>query len=314
MSKNNILLNTRNRAPDWVTIREAVKIANKLTSTKIKDSDIYRHALYGNISLSIYFQSPIILRKIQSSHHKVKLRRTESSLINRLCQLDKNCFLDGRNLIISTEGKYTFSDQRIIGTTLLGHEYVLAQRLLARSLNIPLPVIGASDINYGISVTLSGKIFQVFEKIRWQARIKQQIMRLPENIFSDIYENISSQRMKKYYHRGYFPIHDLPPDACFVISYTELEKLINMPVTVKGKAPLASTTRISTPLSRLFWLACKHNEVISPLINQPYKLLSIFEQWASNDGITDNLSGDTLKTALERGSPASASTSASASR
>jgi quinol monooxygenase YgiN len=38
-------------------------------------------------------------------------------------------------------------------------------------------------------------------------------------------------------------------------------------------------------------------------MNQPYKLLSIFEQWASEEGITDHLSGDTLKTALERGSP-----------
>jgi hypothetical protein len=38
---------------------------------------------------------------------------------------------------------------------------------------------------------------------------------------------------------------------------------------------------------------------------QPYKLLSIFEQWASEEGITDRFSGDTLKTALERGSPPS---------
>ncbi len=34
MSKNNILLNNKNRIPDWVTIREAVKIANKVTFKK----------------------------------------------------------------------------------------------------------------------------------------------------------------------------------------------------------------------------------------------------------------------------------------
>ncbi|MHC1473190.1 hypothetical protein ACYJ51_31065, partial [Klebsiella pneumoniae] len=44
-----------------------------------------------------------------------------------------------------------------------------------------------------------------------------------------------------------------------------------------------------------------------PLISKPYKLLSIFEQWASDEGITDRLSGDTLKTALVRGSPTSMS-------
>ena len=305
MSKNNIILKTKNREPDWVTIQEAVKIVNELTGLKIKDSNIYRHALYGNFFLSIYFQSPIILRKIQSSHHKVKLTPIENSLINRLCLLEKKCFIDGKNLTVCTEGKYIFPVQRIIDTTLVGYEYVLVQRLLAQSLNIPLPVTGANNINYGISVTLSGEIFQMFEKVTWQERIKQQIMRLPENISLEIYRNTSFLRMKKYYHSGYFPIHDLPPDACFVMRYTELEKLINMPVI--GKVSPAPTTRISTPLSRLFWLACKHNETISPLIRQPYKLLSIFEQWASDEGITDRLSGDTLKTALERGSPNSVS-------
>ncbi|MEG2268621.1 MAG: AlpA family transcriptional regulator [Acinetobacter sp.] len=57
---------------------------------------------------------------------------------------------------------------------------------------------------------------------------------------------------------------------------------------------------MTTPLSRLFWLACKHNDTISPLLNQPYKLLSIFEQWASDDGIGEKLDAETLKNALKR--------------
>ncbi len=303
MSKNDIFLSTQIEVPDWVTIREAVNIANKLTSTKIKDSDIYRHALYGNICLSIYFQSSVTLRKIKTSDHKVKLRTAGNSFIHRLCLLDRTSFLSGQHLIVSTEGEYIFPTQRIIDTTLAGYEYVLVQRLLARSLSIPLPVTGANDINYGISVTVSGEIFQVFEKLILQERIKRQIMRLPKSIAPDIYKQISLQGMYVYSHKDYFPVHELPQDACFVIRYAELEKLLNMPV--KGKGNQASPTRISTPLSRLFWLSCKHNETISPLIRQPYKLLSIFEQWASTDGITDRLSGDTLKTALERGSPTS---------
>lgn len=57
---------------------------------------------------------------------------------------------------------------------------------------------------------------------------------------------------------------------------------------------------MTTPLSRLFWLACKHNDTISPLLNQPYKLLSIFEQWASDDSIGEKLDAETLKNALKR--------------
>lgn len=302
MSKNStIIINIMDKTTEWLTIREAVKLSNRLTNAKIKDSDIYRHALSGHVYLSIYFQSPVILRRIQITDHKVKLRPAGNMPLNRLCLLDRNCFLSDRNLIISTEGEYISPAQRIVDTTLSGYEYVLVQRLLARALNIPLPVTGANDINYGISVNLSGETFQVFEKVAWPIRVKQQIMRLPETIASDIYDRICLPRTRKYGQREYFPLHDLPQDACFVIRYSELEKLINMPV--KTGTPLSTSTRISTPLSRMFWLACKHNEAISPLIRQPYKLLSIFEQWASADGITDRLSGDTLKTALERGSP-----------
>lgn len=307
MSKDKIILNSENRVPHWVTIREAVKIANKLASCKIKDSDIYRHALYGEISLSIYFQSPIALRKVNKSDNKIKLRPVGPSLISRVCFLEKNCLLDGRELIMSTTGKYITPAQRVIDTPLAGYQYVLIQKLLARSLKIPLPVIGAAKINYGITVNFHGEMFQVFDKATWQERIKQQIMQLPENTSPDIDKLISSHKMSRYSEKDYFPVHDLPQDACFVIRHTELEKLINIPV--KNTSPPSASTRISTPLSRMFWLACKHNEAISPLIRQPYKLLSIFEQWASAEGITDRLSGDTLKTALERGSPTSTSSS-----
>lgn len=307
MPENNILLNIKNRAPDWVTIREAVKIANKKSGSKIKHADIYRHVLYGDISLSIYFQSPITLRKIQFSGYKVKLRPVGESLIHQLCHLEKNCFLNERNLIVSTSDKHITPVQRIIDTSLAGYEYVLIQRLLAHSLKIPLPVTGATEVNYGITVSYYGEIYQVVDKITWNERIKHQIMQLPENIVPDIDKNISHQRINRCLEKDYFPVHNFPQDAWFVIRHAEVEKLIN--ILIKDKTNSLSSTRISTPLSRLFWLACKNNETISPLLNHPYKLLSIFEQWASADGITDHLSGDTLKKALERGSPSSTSLS-----
>ncbi|MFP1751085.1 hypothetical protein ACLECX_00010 [Lonsdalea quercina] len=94
MSKNTITSNVINKESDWVTIREAIRIVNQLTNFKITDGDIYRHALYGNIFLTIYFQSSIILRKIKTSGHKVKLRPIGNSFIHRLCLLDKNCFMN----------------------------------------------------------------------------------------------------------------------------------------------------------------------------------------------------------------------------
>ncbi|THE38459.1 hypothetical protein DJ535_12165 [Citrobacter murliniae] len=305
MVTKNLLCNNKNKTPYWITVREAVKLANKSITANISECDIYRHALHGNIFLSIYFQSPILLRKIRKSDGKVILYQTDGSFINRLCQLERNCFLDGRNLVISTEGEYFKPENRIIDTTLAGYEYVLLQRLLARSLKIPLPVNGASDINYGISVSIAGEIYQIFEKIAWPIRIQHQIIRLLGNETFNINREFNFVKTSKHSHKGYFPLHNFPLDACFVIRNSEVEKLISMDFNSEP-IPKASN-RISTPLSRMFWLACKHNETISPLIKHPYKLISIFEQWASAEGITDRLSGDTLKTALERGSPSSSS-------
>lgn len=285
---------------DWVTIGEAVKRINKLRGVKISDSDIYRHSLYGDISLSIYFQSPVILRKTRSSVKKIRLRPGDGSLLYRLCMLERNVFLNGPCLILSTEGRYILPDQFVINTGMLGYEFVLIQRLLALSLNMPLPVTGANVANYGITVTLSGQSYQIFEKKTWRERVNQQIQRLPEHIIIDIYEDESINRFMDCSGKGYFPVYDLPEDACFVIRQEELDKLLGMPAE---RFVHSSSSRLSTPLSRLFWLACKHNDSISPLLRHPYKLLPIFEQWASVEGLTDHLSADTLKRALERGSP-----------
>ena len=286
--------------PAWLTVREAVKAINKISDKKIAESDIYRHALHGNISLSIYFQSPVKLRKIRSSVNKIKLRPVGESITYRLCMLERNMLLNGANLMLSTEGNYISPDHLVIKTGMLGYEFVLIQRLLAQSLNMPPPVTGANEFNYGITVSLSGQSYQVFEKKTWYERINQQLTRLPDHFITDIYEDESLHRYIDGLGKGYFPIYELPEDACFVIRQEELDKLLGM-AAERDTHP--SSSRFSTPLSRLFWLACKHNDSISPLLRHPYKLLSIFEHWASVDGITDHLSADTLKRALERGSP-----------
>ncbi|ENJ3379181.1 hypothetical protein AB1B75_000427 [Salmonella enterica] len=283
--------------PDWITVFECVKLLNNFTSRQLKEGDIYRCALSGKIKLSIYFQSPFALRKISKVNSKIKLKNSNPSLIHRLCFLDKNSFLNNTSFIASSEGKYLTPDKSILDTSLNGHEYVSVQHLLAHSLEFPPPVKGRHSFNYGISVLICGEIFQVFEKTTWQKRISQQLMNLPKSLVHEVRKTLSGLSPQLLYAQEYFPLYDLPPDACFVIRRTELEKLLKLYIS----APVS--TRISSALARFFWLACWHNESIRSLISHPYKLLPIFEQWAREDGITDNLSAETLKAALERGSP-----------
>ena len=295
--------NLKLMAKNWLTIHEAVQVINETFDTSITESTIYRCALYGQINLSIYFQSPVILRKIAKNGEKVKISILDNSELKRLCFLDKQCFINNRNLIISTEGDYFSSRRNIFDTNLFGFEYIIIQRYLADSLRISPPINNPDAINFGITVTNANDLFLLFNKISWEEQIQSKIKYLSDEATSIIKESSWRNEKREYTAPCYFPMHDLPQDACFVIKCVEIERLIEK--LTSDKNPKLSPTRISTPLSRLFWLACHHNEVIRPLVKQPYKLLSIFEEWAISDGITDHLSGDTLKTALERGSPLS---------
>ncbi|EGK1568336.1 hypothetical protein IOO07_000639 [Salmonella enterica] len=282
---------------DWFTINETLDITTCLTNSNINRGDIYRYALSNKIILSIYFQSPIILRRTSKMHNKIKLTSITNSLLERLCFLDNTSFINNNFFITCSDGKYIIPKESIIDTSLNGHEYVSVQHLLAHSLEFPPPVKGKYSVNYGISVLICGEIFQVFEKTTWQKRISQQLMNLPKSLAHEVRKTLSGLSPQLLYAQEYFPLYDLPPDACFVIRRTELEKLLKLYIS----APVS--TRISSALARFFWLACWHNESIRSLISHPYKLLPIFEQWARDDGITDNLSAETLKAALERGSP-----------
>lgn len=282
---------------DWQTVSEAVNIINQTTGESLTESDIYRHALGGDICLSVYFQSPVILRKISQANNKIRLREADYPLIKRFCYLESHCFMHDLNLVASTEGDFFLPEFNVIDTLLTGYEYVTVQRLLARKLRLPPPVKGGVYQNMGVSVFIAGEIFQTFEKITWQERIKHQIIKLPSDMAQNLNAHISEMNSAILYQREFFPLHDLPGDACFVIRRTEIEKLL----TLYSSSP--ASTRMSSALARFLWLACWQDESIRSLINQPYKLVTVFEQWAVDAGITDRLSGDTLKTALERGSP-----------
>lgn len=301
------IVRAKNNAQEWVTIQEAAEIVTQKSNVKMRYCDILRNALYGNILISIYFQSPVILRKVNTSNYKIKLTPGESSFYYKLCNLDSVRFLNDTNLIVSTEDVYFTSNQRVIDTPLIGYEYVFVERLLAQFLKLPLPKLDTSENNYGISVCLDGNLYQIFEKITWEERIKKQINRLPKSIAPIITEQVLYNKPIKDNGNILFPLYHLPKNTCFVIRNEQLDKLLR--IITKNKSLVTPSSRISTPLSRLFWLACKHNESITPLINKPYKLLSIFEQWALSDGITDHLSAETLKSALQRGSPSETSSS-----
>ncbi|EOF5434011.1 hypothetical protein ACK1MO_003717 [Salmonella enterica] len=228
-------------------------------------------------------------------------------IITRLCYLSRECIINNDNHMAGTEGDYISPPHFIMDTSLRGPEYAAVQKLLARELKLPAPVTGQYDVHYGVLVQDDkNTLYQVFELSSYSQRISRQLQYLPISTASHLHEALNKSKIKDA--MDYFPVYQFPDDACFVIKHDALEKFIHEYFPLSP--PKITSSRLSTPLSRLLWLACKHNDHIGSLVDHPYKLLSVFEQWAAEEGITDNLSGDTLKTALERGSPVSAGTPA----
>lgn len=62
----------------------------------------------------------------------------------------------------------------------------------------------------------------------WKERVEKQISRLPKNTALDVIKKLTEVTTIKYNHNGCFPLYTLPPDACFVIRHTEVERLINL--------------------------------------------------------------------------------------
>lgn len=128
--------------PVWVTIGEATDIINRYTNSHIKECGLWRYALYGHLPLSIYFQSPVKIRKICQNGDKIALDSIQENIIEKITQLSDTCIYNGKSKIIKTEGDYISPEHHIIDTPLIGHEYIVLQRLLAHSLKIPKPISG----------------------------------------------------------------------------------------------------------------------------------------------------------------------------
>lgn len=79
--------------PVRVTIYEAVNILKKQDNEEFTASEIWRYALYGHLTLSIYFQSPVIFRRIKTRKNKIFLMKGKDDPVNRLCYLNSDIIL-----------------------------------------------------------------------------------------------------------------------------------------------------------------------------------------------------------------------------
>ncbi len=117
---------------------------------------------------------------------------------------------------VKTEGDYISPPSHIMDTPLLGYEYVMLQRLLAHSLNLPLPESGQCNIYCGVLVSDGSNIFQIFEYQSLEQRIFQQLQLIPVDKASLCHDEINKIQFDST-KKDYFPVYHFPGDACFVV-------------------------------------------------------------------------------------------------
>ncbi|HHQ9852083.1 TPA: hypothetical protein ACSXNK_004385 [Escherichia coli] len=221
----NAICNHSSAVPEWVTISEAAHIINQQPGISVTEAAIWRYALYGHLILSVYFQSPVKMRRVTQNKNAIVLAKTHNDIIGRLCYLSPECLATDDYWQVKTEGDIISLGRHIIDTPLMGHECIALQQRLAFSLGLPPPQTGRCNIHCGITVQSGGALYQLVEDISSEQRITQQLQCLPSGKQEYYREKLSRLHINREQHH-FFPVYHFPDDAWFVIKRTNLEQFI----------------------------------------------------------------------------------------
>lgn len=277
---------------EWLTLDEVVDVL-KQHNVSLLPGDLYRHALHGNLTLSVWFQSPVLLRPLDP-HCNLACRTDDQ---HRRCSTPLPLsFLCPSDLHRTSWG--------IWDLPLIGLERLLIQRMLATSLGYQRPQITDCCSEAGIVVrNLLGHYYQLCEQKPLREIALEVVRRhdkLPEafhRVFSRLYASRFSSRDARLNIPFWYLPDALPHDAVLVLRKPHLE-------TLRKRFQPEVHPRLTSAFAHLFWLACKKNPLLGDeLLAHPYKLTTIFESWAREEGLSVQFSGDTLKRTLERGAP-----------
>ncbi|EDW2793158.1 hypothetical protein H3N91_003534 [Salmonella enterica] len=283
---------------EWLTLEEAADVLKQHDITLLP-ADLFRHALHKNLTLSVWFQSSVLLRPLTPT--------CQFACINNEGEF---CRPSRRQKIMPLSRPERQGPQiretccTLWDLPLIGLERLLIQQKMAHSLVCPCPQRGHCCREAGIVVhNPEGRYYQLCERkpLREIAlELIEQRGKLPtpfHQFMARLYRRHPASLPARLRMPFCYPSASLPEDTLLVIRKTQLEAFLKQHLP-EGKP------RVTTALSRLLWLACKKNpQLDDELLAHPYKLLNIFESWAQEEGLRVSLNGDTLKSALSRGAP-----------
>ena len=287
---------------EWLTLEEAAEVIRQHNITLLP-ADLLRHALHGDLPLSVYFPSPVLLKPLNPPC-RFACRSRENPFPPSQCNKPGNRKIMANSPPCRRDPTLRLTTSQLWDLPLLGLERLLLHQRLAQTLNCPCPKDTHCCNQIGIAICdEKGQYYQLCNRKSLREILLELLStngKIPEELHALI-ARLYGNGCDKLQPRLNLPVcylpDALPPDALLVIRREHLENFL-------ARHQPESKERITAALSRLLWLACKHNpQLDDELLGHPYKLLNIFEYWAREEGMHQPLSGETLKTALQRGAP-----------
>lgn len=283
---------------EWLTLDEVAEVM-KQHNVNLLPGELYRHALHGNVTLSVWFQSPVLLRPLDPQCNlSCRIDNQE------YCSQSHRQFSMPASLSIRCNPGLRRTNWSIWDLPLIGLERLHILSILAKSLGYSSPQKVDCCHEAGIMMhDQSGQYYQLCDRkpLREIAlEVAQRNDKLPDTfhrVLSRLYTTRFSSREAKFNIPFWYLPEILPQDAILVLRKPQLEILLKR---YQSEGP----PRMTTAFAHLFWLACKKNPLLDDeLLAHPYKLTNIFESWAREEGLAFEFNGDTLKRTLERGAP-----------
>lgn len=296
-------MNTHKIRQEWLTPDEAVTVLLQ-HNIPLLPADLFRHALHGDLTFSVYFPSPVLLRPLNLSC-RLACREAKIPFLYPQCSKPGNRRITANTPPFRRDPSLRLSTTQLWDLPMLGLERLLLHHQLAQALEHPQPEETWCCNQAGIVVRdEQGQLYQLCRRKPVRELLMELLGvngKLPEELhllISQLYCHARGELQSRLQLPICYLPDTLPADAILVIRRIHLEAFLT-------RHQPETRERITAALSRLLWLACKHNPQLNEeLLEHPYKLLTVFESWAQEEGLNiPPLNGETLKNALRRGAP-----------
>ena len=215
------------RLKHWLTITDAAKYLSASLSEPVAESDIFRFALDGSLTLSAYFVSPIYVKSGEPIPIAFAEKVPGISLNGaEPYEIVVGMLMNNDAEVLKFEEEVFTLDDEVLDLPMIGGERISCERAYERLTNGPFVDMANIDGTF-LRLPNSNQYFQICQSY------------LPKAAHVD-----TKGEWKRYQDEVWFPVGTLPDDVVFVVRVESLMSLLaSVSAEEVSEKPLAARER-----------------------------------------------------------------------